>query len=85
MIIHSSTVRQIITNNMKPGIWYHVSDIQDLVEKHYNLNEEDRAPHTETRDTLYPRWKARIQGVLSDMKNKDLISHDIDNSKYSLK
>lgn len=84
MAITAPDIKRIIDTYMPRGQWVHISDIQGLVQKHYPLTTEDWEPHTNSRQTTYPVWKHRIQGVLSGMKEKNMIQHDDSSNKYKL-
>lgn len=53
-----------------------VEDILDRVQKSGLLSAADLEPHTQSRPTSYPRWKARVQGVLWELKKKNRVFHD---------
>jgi hypothetical protein len=84
MPITSSDIKRIINAYMQRGHWINISNIQALVQQHYTLTAADWAPHTNSRPTTYPVWKHRIQGVLSNMKKKNMIQHDEVSESYNL-
>lgn len=46
------------------------------------LSDTDLEPHTQSRPTHYPRWKAYVQAVLWDLKRKGKVIHDPDKHSY---
>lgn len=84
MTITPSHIKSIIDSYMPRGQWVTISSIQKLVQSHHPLTTADWAPHTTSRPTTYPVWKNRIQGVLSDMKAKNMIQHDSNANTYML-
>jgi hypothetical protein len=52
-----------------------VENIQDWIEQHNNLDDQDWEPHTTTRPTKYPMWKHRVQAVLEEYKKQGIVTH----------
>lgn len=84
MAITSSDIKKIIKGHMIRGQWVHIRHIQALIQRYYQLTAADWAPHTNSRETDYPIWKHRIQGVLSGMKLDSTIKHDKAGKSYML-
>lgn len=83
MKIASKDIRGIFKNQITPTTTLSIGDIQDVVKSHYFLSADDKAPHTKTRPTVYPLWKHRVQGVLSDLKRKNQIKHNAATNEYT--
>ena len=82
MAITNSKIKDILAINAPKGIWLTVSQIQDIVSSNYSLQEDDMAPHTETRETNYPVWKHRIQGALSELVRTEIAEHRSADASY---
>jgi len=82
ILITSSDIRDIFATITK-GQTFTVTEIQDLVEKSYELSTEDWEPHTDSRPNNYPKWKGYVQSVLSDYKDANKIAHAPETHSYT--
>lgn len=76
------TIKDILSKLPK-GSTLTVRQIQDVVQKQCSPVPADWQPYVKTRHTHYPKWHHKIQGVLYELKKKELIIHNPSNSSYT--
>lgn len=81
-MLTSTLIRNFIDNHIEPGTIVSVTKIHDMIQQYFRLNSDDWKPHTKTRKTKYPRWKHRVQGVLSALKRNGTITHNRTSHMY---
>ena len=60
-----------------------IEDIMEAVKKDGNLTNEDWKEHTQSRPTVYPKWRAKVQAVLHEMKQKGKVIHNKTKHTYT--
>ena len=71
-MIHLPEIWELMQTYMKPGKWYSIEDIYEIVERYHKLDSEDFELQSPT--SSIPKWKRNVRNVLQYRKNKgDLI------------
>ena len=81
-MIHSKNIKSIFDLFPK-GVPMTVETIQASVARAFPLTNADWKPYTKTRATNYPKWKHRVQSVLSEYKKNKIVGHDPETNSYS--
>ena len=81
-MITAKDIKKIL-DKIPKGTTMTVKKIHELVEEEFTLTDDDWKPHTETRETNYPKWKHKVQAVLAELKKAQKVVHNPGTNSYT--
>ena len=74
-MIHLPQIWDLLQLHMNTDAWYPIETIYQMIEEHYQLDDEDFEPQAPT--SSIPKWKRNVRNVLQYRKTKGDLLWDV--------